>query len=309
MFHRKPRSNKTTAGRQRPSRLAAERPSAFSYYARRSDELLNTGRQIARSETAEQARAASRFWRQRLGLGVLLLTSLICLGYISTLSTQPRIVVADASAGPGSKNTAQYETAAAEILSSSVFNQNKITISTTALAQRLAARFPELATVSVSLPLLTHRPVITITNNQPVLLLATADGSYALDSNGTALLTGAALSAVSDLHLPLITDESTVKAVVRQQALTADNVHFILTVVAQLKARHLAVDSLTLPAAASELDIRLAGQPYYVKFNLASNSSLQQLGTLLAVYDRLHDQQITPGQYIDVRVDGRAYYK
>lgn len=309
MFHQKSRAKKTTGGRQRPSRLASERPSAFSYYARRSDELLNTGRQIARSETAEQARAASRFWRQRLGLGVLLVTSLICLGYISTLSTQPRIVVADASSSPGLKNTALYETAAAEILSSSVFNQNKITISTTSLAQRLAAKFPELATVSVSLPLLTHRPVITVTSNQPVLLLATADGSYALDSNGTALLTGAALSAVSDLHLPLVTDDSTVRVLVRKQALTSDNVNFILTVVAQLKARRLPVDSLTLPAAASELDVRLTGQPYYVKFNLASNSSRQQVGTLLAVYDRLQAQQTTPGQYIDVRVDGRAYYK
>ncbi|MDL2342360.1 MAG: hypothetical protein QFB87_04765 [Patescibacteria group bacterium] len=309
MFKNK-KTNKPTIGRQRVTRPATERPSAFSYYARRSDELLNTGRQIARSETAEQARATSRYWKQRFGLGILLICGIICLVYISTLSNQPRIVIAPSSTATAVlQDQSVYESAASQILASSIFNRNKITVSTSGLAAQLAKRFPELASVQVALPLLTHRLTVSIANAEPVLLLATGTGSYALDAGGTALLTGSQLSGIGSLHLPLVTDDSSVKVSLRQQALTTDNVSFILTVLAQLKAHNLTVASLTLPAGASELDVRLTDQPYFVKFNLASNSGRQQVGTLLAVYDRLKQQNVTPGEYIDVRVDGRAYYR
>ena len=294
-------------GRQRLSRHAAERPSAFSYYSRRSDELQMTGRQIARTETAEHARAASRYWRQRFGLATLLITSLGCLIYVSTLSTQPRVIIITSSSGAAVLQDQQvYAAAATKILESSVLNRNKITVSTNSLADHLAAQFPEIDSIHVGLPLLTHRVTITISNAQPVLILATANGSYALDAGGTALLTGAQLAS---LNLPLVTDDSALKVSLRHQALSSDNVNFILTVMTQLQARKLVVDSLTLPAGTSELDVRLKGQPYFIKFNLASNSSRQQVGTLLALYDSLQSQAQTPGQYIDVRVDGRAYYK
>lgn len=297
-------------GRQRVSRHAAERPSAFSYYSRRSDELQMTGRQIARTETAEHARAASRYWRQRFGLATLLITSLGCLIYVSTLSTQPRVIVMTSSSGAAVLQDQQvYAAAATKILESSVLNRNKITVSTNSLADHLAAQFPEIDSIHVGLPLLTHRLTITISNAQPVLILATANGSYALDAGGTALLTGAQLASLSSLNLPLVTDDSALKVSLRHQALSSDNVNFILTVMTQLQARKLVVDSLTLPAGTSELDVRLKGQPYFIKFNLASNSSRQQVGTLLALYDSLQSQAQTPGQYIDVRVDGRAYYK
>lgn len=310
MFKKQKQPKVTDTGRQRVSRVSNARPTTFSYYARRSDELLNTGRQIARSETAEHARAASRYWRQRFGLGVLLVTGLICLVYVSTLSTQPRIVVLASPSSPVVlQDAAVYQSAANQILGSSIFNRNKITVNTTDLAVRMQAEFPELASVQVSLPLLTHRVTLNISNAQPVMLLATSNGSYALDASGTALLTGSQLSALSSLSLPLVTDQSSIHVVLRKQALTSDNVQFILNVLAQLHSHKLSVYSSVLPASSSELDIRLTGQPYFIKFNLASNSGRQQVGTLLAVYDRLTAQQITPGEYIDVRVDGRAYYK
>lgn len=299
-----------SSSRQRVSRIANKRSSAFSYYSRRSDELLKTGRQLARTETAEHARSASRYWRQRFGLAILLVAGLICLVYISTLSTQPRVIVQAPSASPAILQDQQvYAAAASKILASSIFNRNKITVSTTDLANQLAAQFPEIATIHVGLPLLTHRLTLNITNAEPVLIIATTNGSYALDAGGTALLTGSQLANLSSLHLPLVTDDSSLKISLRHQALTSDNSNFILTVIAQLQARKLAIDSITLPAGTNELDVRLSGQPYFIKFNLASNSSREQVGTLLAVYDRLQTAQITPGQYIDVRVDGRAYYK
>jgi hypothetical protein len=66
---------------------------------------------------------------------------------------------------------------------------------------------------------------------------------------------------------------------------------------------------MSLPSNANELDIQIAGQPYEVKFNLHSDKAREQAGTYLATIASLQKQGITPSKYIDVRVDGRAYYQ
>lgn len=306
---RKTKQPKTLA-RQRQSQQQSNKPAAFSYYSRRSEQLLSTGRQLARSETAEKTRQVSRYWRQRFGFGVLLATSFACLVYVSTLTSQAKIIINDSAADQSVlQDVAVYESAATDILRQSLLNQNKITISTTGLTKQMKARFPELADVQVSLPLLNHRVQILLTPSRPVLILATTSGSYALDAGGVALVTGARLANLSTLQLPLVTDESNLAIDLRQQALPSDDVLFIATVLSQLKARDINVASASLPAGTSQFDVRLEGQPYLIKFNLASDSSEQQIGTLIAVYDRLKQQGVTPGQYIDVRVNGRAYYR
>lgn len=306
---RKTKQPKTLA-RQRQSRPQSNKPAAFSYYSRRSERLLSTGRQLARSETAEKTRQVSRYWRQRFGFGVLLAALFACLVYVSTLTSQARIVINDSAAAQSVlQDVAVYESTATDILRQSLLNQNKITISTTGLTKQMKARFPELADVQVSLPLLNHRVQILLTPSRPVLILATANGSYALDAGGVALVTGARLANLSALQLPLVTDESNLAIDLRQQALPSDDVLFIATVLSQLNARDINVASASLPAGTSQFDVRLEGQPYLIKFNLASDSSEQQIGTLIAVYDRLKQQGVTPGQYIDVRVNGRAYYR
>ncbi|MGH7241431.1 MAG: hypothetical protein ACREGB_03995, partial [Candidatus Saccharimonadales bacterium] len=69
------------------------------------------------------------------------------------------------------------------------------------------------------------------------------------------------------------------------------------------------VESMALPPAAYELDVKPAGVGYFVKFNMHEDTARQQAGTFLAVRERLVSQGVTPGSYIDVRLDGRAYYK
>lgn len=272
--------------------------------------MIQTGRQIARSETAQKTRKVSRYWRQRFGFAILLASAAFSLVYVSSLTAEPNIETVNSAAGRAvMQDESVYEVAATEFLEASVFNRNKITISTTGLASHMMQQFPELAQVQVGLPLLNHRVSVVLVPAEPILILATANGSYALDAGGTALSTGAQLAKLSELNLPLVTDESSLEVKLRQQALSSSDVLFISTVLAQLDAQNIEVASLSLPAGLRQLDVRLKGEPYYVKFNLARNSSAQQVGTLIAVYDRLKQQGITPGQYIDVRVDGRAYYQ
>jgi len=54
--------------------------------------------------------------------------------------------------------------------------------------------------------------------------------------------------------------------------------------------------------------VKVKGVPYNVKFNLMGDARAEA-GTYLAVKQRLEAGHVTPGSYIDVRVDERAYYK
>lgn len=307
MRKRRPASAPPT--RRRPAGL--ERPStpAFSYYAQRSERQAAGSRQPGRQPEPAAAAASTRLHGllQRSGLLLLLIAGLLLLISSLSLSTSPRVVTEGRSfLHPASA----YQQAAATILRSSLWNRNKLTINSAAVEQQLQAKFPELSQVTMMLPLLAHRPVLYVTASQPALLLNSGGTNYVVDQAGKVLLPASQLPPNSRLQLPMVSDQTGLGVRPGGQVLTADNVSFITTVLAELAARHVAVSGMTLPAAASELDVRLAGQPYFVKFNLQTGASdaRQQAGTFLAVQNRLAGQHITPGKYIDVRLDGRAYY-
>jgi hypothetical protein len=173
------------------------------------------------------------------------------------------------------------------------------------------AQFPELASVSVTIPLLTHHPIIYIEPAQAALIIQSSSyGSFVLNADGRALVAATQNPLVAGQPaLPVITDQSGLKLVLGHQVLSANTVSFAQVVAAQLAAKKYTITSMTLPPAASELDVALAGQPYIIKFNLENNDPLQQVGTFLATLSELQSQSITPAHYIDVRVDGRAYYQ
>jgi hypothetical protein len=250
-----------------------------------------------------------RFWVQRFGLAILLLTALVCAVNALSLSSTTKVIVLGSTIDTALQAPAVYQRALSDSLRSSIWNGNKLTINTAAVALHLQQRFPELASVTVTLPLLAHQPIVYLEPAHPALVISGSSGSYVLDASGRALLASASLSPLSLQKLPVVTDQSGLHIQLNQQILTSSDVTFVQTVVQELSARGFHISALTLPAATRELDVQLVGQPYQVKFNLQSGDGRQQAGTFLATQGRLQSQGTVPGQYIDVRVDGRAYYK
>jgi hypothetical protein len=156
---------------------------------------------------------------------------------------------------------------------------------------------------------MSHRPIVYIAPTTPSLILAGSTGSYVLDNNGKALIATSNVADIGKLDLPTVADQSGLRVKSNDIALAGTEVNFIQTVVAELQAKGVAIESLTLPPAAYELDVKPVGVGYFVKFNMHEPTARQQSGTFLAVRARLATQSITPSSYIDVRLDGRAYYK
>lgn len=302
------RKEKQQTGRRQV--ISGERPAAFSYHANRTEQEYNLGRQQPREQDTRRRERLVRYWRQRLGMLVAGIALIVCVVSVLHLNSKPKVI----SLTPSSNNyflqsTEVYQQAATKLFAGSIFNGNKITVDSVGIKQKLQHQFPELADVSITLPLMGHRPIVYIAPTVPSLVLTTAHGDYILDDNGKALISTAKVADLAKLQLPTVNDQSGLAVNPNDIALPSTSVTFIQTVIGEFKTKGITVSSLTLPAAAYELDVRPTGVGYFVKFNLHESTARQQVGTFLAVQQRLSSQNITPGAYIDVRLDGRAYYK
>lgn len=309
-LHKRRSREDEEVGRRRPLRSEQGQSRVFSYYASRSTNETNVGRSQQLDTARRRGGGLRRFTRR----ASLLIGGVIIIVVIASqlgLSTEPKIVVLS---GVGGKvflqSTATYNQAAAALFKKSFGNRNKLTVNAAGISSALKAQFPELSDASVAVPILGNQPVVYIQPSDPSFVLATRSGSFVLDSTGRALVAAGNVPQLATLHLPTVTDESGLQPHIGDTALPGSNVSFIQTVVAQLGAQHFSIQRIVLPPAASEVDAYIAGKPYFVKFNLQDQSgALQQAGTFVAVAQSLAARGKTPTQYIDVRIDGRAYYK
>jgi cell division septal protein FtsQ len=298
-------------GRRRPVSAEQGQSRVFSYYASRSTNDTNVGRSVQQEAAPARHPGGWQAFLHRMPLfvsgAIVLVTVISQLG----LSASPKVVVLSGDGGNlFLHNTAVYQQAAAKLFSKSLGNRNKLTVDAAGISRSLKSQFPELSDVSITLPVLGSRPVVYVQPFEPSFILTAGNGKFVLDSTGRALASADNLPQLAAAHLPYITDESGLQPHTGSVALPGSNIAFMQTVLAQLRAGHFNVRRIVLPPAASEVDVYIGGKPYYVKFNLQDqNGALQQVGTFIAVAQHLESRGALPAHYIDVRVDGRAYYK
>lgn len=281
----------------------------YAYRAQRSTESRTLGRQLLSTAIdVRQAKRAARYWRQRFGLLVVIAAVIIGAANVLMLDSQPVVLPATSSHIAFLHPWGVYQRAAEQLLGGSVLNRNKITVDTSAVTAGLKRQFPELSVVSMTLPLFGHKPMLYVAQADPALLLIEADGrQYIVDTEGRAVADGA--SVLASISLLSVRDQSGADVRLGTLAVPSSTVAFIKALHFQLAQRQVRVDYFVLPAASSELDVYLTGQRYFIKCNLVTGTALQQAGTFLATQQYFEGRGIVPEKYVDVRVDGRAYYK
>jgi hypothetical protein len=313
MFKKK--SPSPPAGRQRlviqdrtPNR------SVFSYHASRAvrpggirGERLDDPQANAAAQRVKHALLRKVVRRGPVAGILAALLIVFCLNLF--VSNNPRIVpVMNGESAVFLQDQKIYETAARAVFGKSFLYKNKATINIDRIESDIRAQFPELIDVRVSLPLAGSRPTVHIQPASPRLLLSAGNDLYILDEAGRALISAKQVPRVEKMGLSVVNDQSGLSIMLGKQALPSNHVAFITEVIAQLQAKHIDVTSVTLPAAASELDVKVSGAPYTIKFNLMSKAR-EQVGTYLAVRGQLEREKKIPALYIDVRVEERAYYQ
>lgn len=296
----KPRKGLSNRPRSSGSQGAGGK-TVFSYYASGSQQPADSQHRISSGSFLQQR------WVRNLPSLIMLIILLGSFLYCLGLSTNPRVNIATPSGGSGLRSSATYQQGAQAILEESLFSRTKLTVDTGGFKRAFQAKFPEVAEVSVALPLIGHRPVISITTAQPQLILTTTSNqAYALDARGVAIMPASDLR--SQQSLTVVNDQSGLAISLGKVALSSSNVAFIASVIRQLAAAHLQASSVVLPPVPHEVDMHIAGQPYLVKFSFDTDSRVAA-GTYLAAKQYLGRTNTPVGQYIDARVPGRIYYK
>jgi hypothetical protein len=282
--------------------------STFTYRSRRSSEAFNTGRY--EEDAKNKAREAQNSLKSRAILtGVTLIVIILA---FQALRLTSNVTVQPFDSSTQSVMTAQqkyvYQYAADNYLGGSIRNKDKITVDSSGLSKYLLSKYPQLSSASLSFGFFSNRPVLYIQIDKPALVLTENKSSFAVDDSGRVKYV-LSPSEINTSSIPVVTDQSGLQVKQGRLVLPSNNVGFIQMVFGQLAAKGYSITSMTLPKIAGELDVRVAGQPYYIKFNLENNDARQQAGTYLATIANLKSQNVVPAQYIDVRVDGRAYYQ
>lgn len=185
-------------------------------------------------------------------------------------------------------------------------SRSKLTINQSGIGLALKRQFPEIRSVDINLGLFSQVPKFKLTINEPSFNLTSGGVIYVINSAGVAVAKADQLAAAS--RLISVLDQSDYKVEIGKQALGSDQVSFINAIIAQCKNAKIPIASLTLPPLAQQVDLRTTDRSYLVKFQLSGDAS-QQIGQYLAVRSKFDSVGSHPNEYIDVRVEGKIFYK
>lgn len=288
----------------RNARQTSSRAPIFSYYANRPPETSAS----RRSDVSAKKSGSKLSKLQLLPSLLAMLAIMLSLGYVLSIDTNPRLSRSTIQADSLLQADDVYQRALEKLLQKSIFNRSKLLINTPALEKRLQTDFPELATVTITIPLTNRRPILAIEGAVPVLVLKTKTGQYVLGTTGKVVLESSHVRPEVLAKLPVVQDDSGLQIKVGETALTKADTQFIREVTHQLTEKQLSIDSLILPTIANQLEVRITGEGYLIKFDTKGDARIQ-VGTYLAVRDKLAREGKRPAEYIDVRVEEKAFYK
>lgn len=300
-------SGRRSLADRRNQSAGGSRPNFVSYHASRQAAQPNQA-SSGRQPTSTTTRALPVLKKTRPLHAALLIIGLVVVLYNLTLSTSPRFIMTNPSGVPMLRTTQTYQEAAGTILGDSIANTNKLTVNPATVAQKLQARFPELETVEVVLPFAGRQPIVEAVTSRPALRLVSSGQTYLVNNKGRVVINAAQATNTRALAIPTIQDQADLDIRVGEGVLSGQDVTFITTIVKQFQARKITIASLELPALASELHVRVSGQPYFIKFNLLTNPRIAA-GQYFALSDKLQKDGVVPKEYVDSRVEEKVYYK
>jgi hypothetical protein len=295
--------------RQRPQPGEGQRSSlVFSYHTARSRRGDNVGRgQEPPKASARGIRGSltpRRFMRWLVGIAVIGLAA-----HFALVTPEPNVVaVGEREQQAFLQEDDVYERAAASFIAPSLLNRNKLTFGAKAISRQMREQFPELAEVSIRLPLLSQQPTIHLRAFTPKLILEGQGGTFVLDREGRAFLPGAQVPELEHFNLPVVRDESGLPLETERIALPEREVMFVTEVIHQFNAAGVQVAGMKLPAGNSELEVQIQGEPYVVRFDLYGDAR-EGAGRYLAARSYLSGRNEKPREYIDVRVNNRVHYQ
>lgn len=273
---------------------------------RKRNTVASIKEKIPRQVLPNNTSTRFRHWIIVCSLFVLFIVAI----YIVIVSPNANIVIVQPTGfNYQALSMSQYKSAVDKALNASIYNRFKPTLSTYDITASLNKSLPDVGYVAVTVPLIGSTPTVYIQLAQPILIYQNSTNGYVIDSNGNIVADKSVLSPADLSKLPVVSSSSNGNYSVGQQILSSDNVKFIHILQLAFKAKNIVVSKYVIVPGTEQLNVYLANESYYIKFDLHQSDALLQVGTYLAAITTLRQQGIVPSQYINVMVSGRAFYK
>lgn len=183
------------------------------------------------------------------------------------------------------------------------FGRNTLLINTGAVGRFVQTAEPGVKTIRVS----RHLPGelrIAVTERQPSLNWRSGGQLYLLDADGTVL--GA--SKGQYVKLPAVNDSANLPVKEGSRVVPSQFVAFASAIATQLPpASKLQIAQMSVPQTTSELYVT-TDRGLLIKFDTTRPAG-GEISDLVKVLQQLQALHKTPSQYIDLRVEHKAYYK
>lgn len=233
---------------------------------------------------------------------IVVLAVVLGIGWLLSASTNPIVRIGENEVII--KNQSDYEETAKQFIKSTPLNRSKLTFDYLGFELKMKDKYTEISTVETSFALVGNRPVVRLKFHEPIIIVESLGKRWLVDKRGVAL------SEVStkDSTMPLLTDEIGLANEVGDYLLSSGDVEFILFLHKTAKEKGIGIEKYTTPLILKQLNVQVAGEGYYTKFNLSENKR-EQVGAWLVARDQLNKLGQTPSEYLDVRASEKVFWK
>lgn len=239
---------------------------------------------------------------KNLGRWLTLFAILGVILYFISASSRPIIRIND-NEKPVDDITS-YSASAETIIKSKFTNKTKITFDYLEFEKTMKDKHPEIKSISTSFAIFGGRPVVRLSFYEPALLVTSLGKTWVVDARGVAI--DEYSSSVSSL--PKVIDEIGVPIEIGGTIISSQDVAFISKIEKIAKEKGIVVEKYTTPNLPKQIDVKVAGEGYYTKFNLNEDPAVQ-IGTWLVARDNLIKNNQVPAEYIDIRALEKVYWK
>lgn len=276
-------------------RREVKRSYEFSNYSQQS-----SSRAVLRSHSG--AKRAGSVWRKLWKFSPYIIVSIIIL-YIIFFSSWFQIGKTDVQ-GPNKALSQSLEKEVNNYLNSRLLAKNWLFLNQSDLKSYLQKTFTGQETITVTKKFPNGLSVAT-DEQKPGLIWKTGSRTYILSSGGRVI--SEQQKSDSSSGLPTVTDTTNLPVETGSNVSGRDFVNYVRKIQEFMTSSKIAIEKMYVLDTTSELYVKTQAG-YDIKF-----STLQSLESairsLKATLDLLTQQNKKPASYIDLRVEGRAFYK
>lgn len=308
MFFKK-KNSETTLRSRRPSASTAEgfRRNAV-VLSKKQREVAQHQQSVTQRQLEKKRQQANTRVKRRV---IVVAVTLLLASALYQNSVRSVQLESNASSKMQTTLKAEYEQAALTTYQQHTMLSQPWLADYAAMTTSLQEKYPEIERIQVASKLFNPKLQVTARFRTPAFTWRDARGGQQfVDKNGVLF------SRNLDAHVPdgtliAIEDQSGVVLEEGSTVLTQNLMQFVGQLHNKLQplyAEGNGVEQVVVPRSTREVRIKVANNPYSIKFNTTRDVN-EQVGELKVILDHLRANGITPAEYIDLRVAHKAFYK